>query len=164
MLDGLTLCGVAAAVGRIGSAACQGVYHRDIAPGNILITKDGRLVLIDFGAARQMVSEKSHTVIESPGCTPFEQLQSRGNVGPCSGLYGLAATFYRALIFENPPKANYSVKSFPRSPADERLGRGIVKSKSYDYSKPNIIQSESVRQRIRQGNHLSGKIVFSLPR
>jgi TPR repeat protein/predicted Ser/Thr protein kinase len=92
----------------------QGVYHRDIKPGNILITKDGgRPVLIDFGAARQMVSEKSHTVIESPGYTPFEQLQSRGNVGPWSDIYALAGTLYKAITFESPPKANDRVRNDP---------------------------------------------------
>ena len=88
----------------------QQVYHRDIKPGNVLVTSRGTPVLIDFGAARQMLSERSHTVVESPGYTPFEQLQSRGNVGAWSDLYGLAATFYKALTFENPPKANDRVK------------------------------------------------------
>ena len=75
----------------------QHVYHRDIKPGNVLVTSRGTPMLIDFGAARQMVSVRSHTVVESPGFTPFEQLQSRGNVGPWSDLYGLAATFYKVL-------------------------------------------------------------------
>ena len=91
----------------------QQAYHLEITPGNILVTTRGTPVLIDFGAARQMVSERSHTVVESPGYTPFEQLQSRGNVGPWSDLYGLAATFYKALTFENPPKANDRVKRDP---------------------------------------------------
>jgi serine/threonine protein kinase len=43
-----------------------GIYHRDIKPGNILMTKAGP-VLIDFGAARQRLSERSLTVIESSG-------------------------------------------------------------------------------------------------
>ena len=70
----------------------RGIYHRDLKPGNILITNEGVPVLIDFGSARQRLSERSMTVIESPGYTPFEQLQSRGNVGPWSDLYALGGT------------------------------------------------------------------------
>jgi hypothetical protein len=97
----------------LGHLHSRGIYHRDIKPGNILITNDGVPVLIDFGAARQMVSERSMTVIESPGYTPFEQLQSRGNIGPWSDIYALAGTLYKMLTFEAPPKAMDRVRQDP---------------------------------------------------
>jgi formylglycine-generating enzyme required for sulfatase activity len=83
----------------------RGIYHRDIKPGNILITNEGVPVLIDFGSARQRLSERSMTVVESAGYTPFEQLQSRGNVGPWSDLYALGATLVKAITGEALPKA-----------------------------------------------------------
>ena len=83
----------------------RGIYHRDIKPGNLLITTQGDPVLIDFGAARQRLSERSLTVIESPGYTPFEQMQSRGKVGPWSDLYALGGTVYKAITGETPAKA-----------------------------------------------------------
>jgi serine/threonine protein kinase/formylglycine-generating enzyme required for sulfatase activity len=83
----------------------RGIYHRDIKPANILITNEGVPVLIDFGSARQRLSERSMTVVESAGYTPFEQLQSRGNVGPWSDLYALGGTIEKALTGEAPPKA-----------------------------------------------------------
>lgn len=91
----------------------RGIYHRDIKPGNLLITTEGAPVLIDFGSARQRLSERSMTVVESPGYTPFEQLQTRGNVGPWSDLYALAGTLVKLMTGETLPKANDRVFDDP---------------------------------------------------
>jgi formylglycine-generating enzyme required for sulfatase activity len=102
------------------------IYHRDIKPGNILITDEGIPVLIDFGSARQRISERSMTVVESAGYTPFEQLQSRGNVGPWSDLYSLGATLVKAITGETPPKAADRAFDDPFTPLVARaelLGR-----------------------------------------
>jgi formylglycine-generating enzyme required for sulfatase activity/predicted Ser/Thr protein kinase len=98
----------------------RGIYHRDIKPGNILITNEGLPVLIDFGSARQRLSERSMTVVESAGYTPFEQLQSRGNVGPWSDLYALGGTLEKALTGEAPPKAMDRMRNDPRTPLVNR--------------------------------------------
>jgi serine/threonine protein kinase len=98
----------------------RGIYHRDIKPGNILVTATGEPVLIDFGAARQRLSERSLTVIESAGYTPFEQLQSRGEIGPWSDIYSLAATFYKALTGETPAKATDRIMEDPVVPLASR--------------------------------------------
>jgi serine/threonine protein kinase len=91
----------------------EGVYHRDIKAANILLATGHRPILIDFGAARQVISEKSHTVVESAGYTPFEQLQSHGNVGPWSDIYALGGTFYTAIHGEPPPRASDRVRRDP---------------------------------------------------
>lgn len=82
------------------------LLHRDIKPSNILLTADGSPVLIDFGATRAMVSERSQTLLESPGYTPFEQLQSHGRTGPWTDLYSLGATFYHLITGELPPRSS----------------------------------------------------------
>ncbi len=98
----------------------HGIYHRDIKPANILITMRGIPVLIDFGSARQRLSERSMTVIESAGFTPFEQLQSRGNVGPWSDLYALGGTLEKAITGHAPPKAMDRMRHDPRIRLAER--------------------------------------------
>ena len=100
----------------LGYLHARGIYHRDIKPGNILVTREGVPILIDFGSARQRLSERSMTVIESPGYTPFEQLESRGNIGPWSDLYALGATVAKSIAGERPPKANDRVFDDPWSP------------------------------------------------
>jgi serine/threonine protein kinase len=97
----------------------RGIYHRDLKPGNILMTKAGP-VLIDFGAARQRLSERSLTVIESSGYTPFEQLQSRGKIGPWSDFYAMGATLYKAICGETPAKAADRAFDDPELPLTHR--------------------------------------------
>ncbi len=80
------------------------LLHRDIKPANILMTEEGIPVLIDFGTARQLISEKSMTVVESPGYTPLEQMQSDGNTGPWSDIYALGCTLYKLITDETPPR------------------------------------------------------------
>ena len=91
----------------------RGIYHRDIKPGNILVTKKGVPVLIDFGSARQRLSERTMTVLESSGYTPFEQVESGGNVGPWSDLYALGATVSKAITGETPPKSADRMRNDP---------------------------------------------------
>lgn len=83
----------------------KNLLHRDIKPANILVTENGTPVLIDFGTARSSIGKESQTLIESPGYTPFEQIQKRGNMGPWSDLYSLAATMIYLLTGEIPQPA-----------------------------------------------------------
>ncbi len=73
------------------------MLHRDIKPDNILITREGRPMLIDFGAARDEYGDIDGNVIESQGFSPVEQGESTGNMGPWTDIYALGATLYFVL-------------------------------------------------------------------
>ena len=81
------------------------LLHRDIKPANILCAAGGTPILIDFGTARALVSERSQTMVESAGYTPLEQIQSHGNTGPWTDLYALGATLYTLVTGEHPPRS-----------------------------------------------------------
>ena len=85
----------------------KGFLHRDIKPQNIYVTSTGRPILLDFGAARQAMGERSRSlsVVLTPGFSPYEQYHRRGEQGPWTDIYALAATYYYLLTGHAPPDA-----------------------------------------------------------
>ena len=87
--------------GRVAAALrpvhAAGVLHRDVNPSNIMLTRHGRVVVIDFGLARSY--HDAHTAgvtrLVTPGYAPVEQYRGEGRFGPWTDVYGLAATLYR---------------------------------------------------------------------
>ena len=82
--------------------------HRDIAPDNVIIRKNGAPVLIDFGSARGEIAAHSKTVsaLVKPGYSPYEQYaETSRQQGPWTDIYALAATLYHAVTGKRPPDA-----------------------------------------------------------
>lgn len=82
-----------------------GLMHRDISPDNIMIRDDASPVLLDFGAAREALGQRSRNMsaIVKPGYSPHEQYSSDAKVqGAWSDIYALAGTLYFALKGEPP--------------------------------------------------------------
>lgn len=80
------------------------VLHRDVSPDNIMLCGDGKIKLIDFGAARQVISEMSQnfSVILKPGFAPIEQYQKNGRQSPRTDIYSLGTTLYYCLTGKIP--------------------------------------------------------------
>jgi serine/threonine protein kinase len=87
------------------------ILHRDIKPANILLSPNGEVYLIDFGAARESHADSAalQTVLFTPGYAPIEQLSDRGKRGPATDVYALCATAYHLLA------------GFPPRPSAERV-------------------------------------------
>lgn len=80
------------------------VLHRDISPENILVTAEGRPMLLDFGAARTTVDKnKTITGVVRPGYSPIEQYQTDTPQGPYTDIYALAGVMAHAITGEVPP-------------------------------------------------------------
>ena len=88
-----------------------GVVHRDVKPGNIMVTPNGRPVLLDFGLARDAETDMptltaTGTVLGTPTYMAPEQLTGASRLDRRVDVYGLGATLFRALTgrapFESP--------------------------------------------------------------
>ena len=97
-----------------------GFLHRDIKPPNIYIRdRDGSLVLLDFGAARQTsaMADGGMTSIFSPGYSPFEQYHRFGPQGPWSDLYAMGSVLYWFVTGQRPVDAAARMNDDPQKPA-----------------------------------------------
>ena len=100
------------------------LFHRDIKPANIMRQPNGRLVLIDFGTARQVtetvVKNRPGTRVSSYGYTAPEQEQ--GRAVPQSDFYALGQTFIHLLTGQHPASLEEaeqhwsSLTAYPLSP------------------------------------------------
>ena len=89
------------------------LLHLDIKPANIYIRNDGSPVLIDFGAARQALTEEARRLSPTytPGFASPEQYSRRELLGPWSDIYSVGATMYCCLAEGAPPAADQRLEN-----------------------------------------------------
>lgn len=89
----------------------QRINHLDVKPSNIMVRKDGRAILIDFGVSKQYDEQGEQTsttpVGISYGYAPIEQYRPGGvsEFSPQADVYSLGATLYKLLTSQVPPQA-----------------------------------------------------------
>jgi hypothetical protein len=84
----------------------EGVVHRDVAPDNILMLEGGQPLLLDLGAARQIIGDMTQalTAFLKPGYAPVEQYAEGPPMrqGPWTDIYAMAAVMYFAVMGKAP--------------------------------------------------------------
>ncbi len=98
-----------------------GIIHRDVSPQNIIRTKEGKIVLIDFGAARQnsFSMSKSVSIILKQGYAPIEQYDNKLEQNTWTDVYAVAATMYYMLTGVTPDFANSRLLEDTLAPVSE---------------------------------------------
>jgi serine/threonine protein kinase len=88
------------------------IWHLDLKPGNIMLDKKGNIVVIDFGASKQLSANEGYTSTSSalcytPGYAPSEQIdQNMERIGPWTDIYALGATLYNMVTGNQPPSVS----------------------------------------------------------
>jgi serine/threonine protein kinase len=98
----------------------QGVVHRDVKPGNLLATKEGRVKVLDLGLAGSvfdMQSSASARVIGTMDYMAPEQVRNPANARAPADIYGLGCTLYFLLTGQVP---------FPGGTREEKAQRQLT--------------------------------------
>jgi serine/threonine protein kinase len=108
-LPGARPIGAVAAVGHVLAEALAaaheaGVVHRDVKPGNVMLTVDGGVKVLDFGLSKiadaggnDLAVTQSHALLGTPAYMAPEQFAHARSVGPAADVYSLGAVLYEAL-------------------------------------------------------------------
>jgi len=109
------------------------LLHLDIKPGNVYLRGDGTPLLIDFGAARQMLAGEAPVLppMYTPGFASPEHHADRSKLGPWSDIYSVGATLYACLVAQAPPAAEERMEKDRFVPA-RRAGAGKFSSELLD--------------------------------
>ncbi len=158
----------------LGFAHRNGTVHRDVKPGNILITPDGQVKVTDFGIARAFGGGDELTQAGSVmgTATYFSPEQAQGkNVDPRSDLYSMGIVLFEMVagkppflgespvaiaykhVQEAPPRPTSINPSIPR-PLEAVIARLLAKNPTQRYASAEDLRADL--RRFREGAPLAG--------
>ena len=115
------------------------IIHRDISPDNIMLTRQGKAKLIDFGAAKNFENSENASILLKHGYAPIEQYDRDGKQGPWTDVYSLCASIYYLLTGKRIPSAQKRIEQDTVEllqvmgvPVAENVDRAIQKGLSID--------------------------------
>lgn len=113
-----------AVAGALDYAHRHGVIHRDVKPSNILLSKDGRVLLGDFGMALDVRDGSQGIVFGTPHYISPEQAKHSADAVPQSDTYSLGIILYEVLTgsvpFDNEPPEEIALKHISQQPPSPR--------------------------------------------
>lgn len=135
------------------------VFHRDIAPDNIMLS-DGRPVLLDFGSARRIIGDGTQalTTILKPGYAPIEQYVDDGTMkqGPWTDVYALGGVLYQLATGKAPLQAVSRLLSDPLKSVNEVTDNRFSATFSSTVAKAMAVRVENRLQSIQEFSAMLG--------
>ncbi|HYD77243.1 serine/threonine-protein kinase [Ramlibacter sp.] len=113
------------------------MLHLDIKPANVFITNDNKAVLLDFGAAREVLSKEGNFIrpMYTPGFAPPELYSKTGALGPWSDIYSIGASMYACMTGKPPQPAD-------QRQADDQMGQRYAElAETYPASLVNMVRA-----------------------
>ena len=143
------------------------VFHRDIAPDNIILS-EGRSVLLDFGSARKIIGDATQalTTVLKPGYAPLEQYSDDGTMkqGAWTDVYALGGVLYHLATGKVPLQAVSRMMSDPMQTINQVTGDKFSENFSRAVSKAMMVHIENRFQTVTEFREALGWNVGLQPR
>ena len=143
------------------------VFHRDIAPDNIMLS-DGRSVLLDFGSARKIIGDATQalTTVLKPGYAPLEQYSDDGTMkqGSWTDVYALGGVLYHLATGKTPLQAVSRMMSDPLQTISQMTGDKFSTNFSQAVSKAMMVHIDARFQTVTEFREALGWNVGLQPR
>ena len=143
------------------------VFHRDIAPDNIILS-EGRSVLLDFGSARKIIGDATQalTTVLKPGYAPLEQYSDDGTMkqGAWTDVYALGGVLYHLATGKVPLQAVSRMMSDPLQAVNQLTGDKFSTTFSQAVSKAMMVHTDNRFQTVTEFREALGWNVGLQPR
>ena len=149
----------------------QGIYHLDLSPEKVLVSKKGKAVIFDIGISHEKIPVeilKDHTTLLKGGYSPPEQYARNSNNGVSIDIYSLGAILYFLLTGSNPMPAPDRLHAKMPSPVmlnrqiSDKTGRAVMKAMSTD-PKERFQTVRDFMNELPQKTQQRKSFVFSIP-